>query len=292
MRVWIHDRFGHSRTVSREAVVQPPLQLELRTANGAVRVRGIEGTSARVRAEIELKGHHRDDGKSAEELVCQGIVIEGDRLRIESPSEARDGLNVHYEVDVPFATLASLTVMNGPVEVHGIDGPVEVRLSNGPLVIEDVGGAINVQLSNGPLHVQHCRDVVKATVSNGPISMEDVSGPIVVTVHNGPVSLEDVGAGIEVDATNGPIVYRGAVGGDFDMRSTRGGIVLELPSDSRFELDAEVERGEVYSDFDVKETGATPFDQPVPRVRLRADRGKILVQQSSRTATAGQESPV
>src|SRR4051794_24354609 len=56
MRDWMNDRFSRGRTISREAVVQTPLRLELRTANGHVSVRGIEGSSARVRAEIELKG--------------------------------------------------------------------------------------------------------------------------------------------------------------------------------------------------------------------------------------------
>ena len=107
-----------------------------------------------------------------------------------------------------------------------------------------------------------------------------------VRVNNGPISIENVSAGIVASATNGPVVYRGAVGGDFDMRSTRGGIVLELPSDSRFELDAEVERGEVYSDFDVKDVAVAHLDEPAPRVVLRAERGKIVVQQTSRTAAA------
>ena len=287
MKDWLNDRFSRGRTVTRESAVQTPLRLDLRTANGRVTVRGVEGASARVRAEVELKGHQRDDGGPAEEAVRQGIVFEGDSLRIESPSAARDSLTVHYEVSVPFATLAILTVTNGPVDVRGIDGPLELTLTNGPLSVEDIGGAVDVQLTNGPASIKRCRDVVEVKVTNGPIQIEDVAGPVHVTVHNGPIGLEDVHAGIDASATNGPIAYRGAVRGSFDMRSTRGGIVLELPSDSRFELDAEVERGEVYSDFDVKDAAVPPFDEPVPRVRLRADRGKIVVRQSSRVGAAG-----
>jgi hypothetical protein len=284
MKDWFNDRFGRGRTVVREATVQTPLRLDLRTTNGAVKVRGIEGASARVRAEVELKGHHRDDGSPAEEAVRQGIVFEGDNLRIESPPAARDSMTVHYEINVPFATLALLTVTNGPVEVRGIDGPIEVTLTNGPISIEDVGGAIDLQLTNGPAHIERCRDIVEAKVTNGPIHVEGVRGPVDVTVHNGPLSLEDVGEGITASATNGPIVYRGAVGGNFDLSSTRGGIVLELPSDSRFELDAEVERGEVLSEFDVNESAVPPFNEPAPRVRLRAGRGKIVVHQTAKTA--------
>src|SRR5204863_33291 len=185
---------------------------------------GIDGTTATVRAEIDFKGFHRDDGGPAEELVARGIVFEGDILRIESPAAARDSLSVHYELSVPFATLASLTVLNGPVELSGIDGPVKVTLTNGPLVIEGIGGAVEIELTNGPAHVQRCRGSVNARVSNGPLHIEDIAGPVDVTVSNGPISIEDVGGGIYASATNGPVSYRGPVGGDFDMRSTRGGI--------------------------------------------------------------------
>ena len=283
MRDWINDRFGRGRMVTREAVVQTPLRLELRSGNGHVRVRGIEGTTARVRAEIDLKGFQRDDGGPAEAMVAAGIVFEGDSLRIESPASARDSLSVHYEVSVPFATLATLTVMNGAVELRGIEGPLAVTLANGPLEIEEIGGAIEVQLNNGPARIHRCRGIVEARVSNGPIHIEDVTGPVDVQVHNGPISIENVDAGVNASATNGPFVYRGAVGGDFDVHSTRGSIVLELPSDSRFELDAEVERGEVYSDFDVNEAAGALRGERVPRVVLRADRGKIVVQQRSET---------
>jgi hypothetical protein len=105
-------------------------------------------------------------------------------------------------------------------------------------------------------------------------------------VHNGPASLRDVRAGIEASSTNGPISYEGAVRGNFDIRSTRGGIVLELPSDSRFELDAEAERCEVYSDFDVRDSAPQAFDETVPKVVLRSERGKIVVTQRSHAGAA------
>ena len=286
MRDWMNDRFGRGRTITREAVVQTPLRLELHTSHGRVSVRGIEGTSAIVRAEIDFKGFHRDDGGQAEEMVVAGIVFEGDRLRIESPAEGRDSLNVHYEVSVPFATLANLTVLNGPIELIGIEGPVDVTLTNGPLVIEGIHSAVELELTNGPAHVQRCRGPVDAKVANGPIHIEDVAGPLDVTVNNGPISIEDVSAGIKASAINGPVTYRGAVGGNFDMRSTHGGIVLELPGDSRFELDAEAERGDVYCDFDVKDQTGAPSGGQVPRIVLRSERGEIVVQQTTRAGAS------
>jgi len=279
MRDWLNDRFGRSTTITREATVQTPLRLELRTSHGRVRVRGVEGTAATVRAEIDVRGFYRDDDRRIEEVVTAGIVFEAGRLRVESPA-SREAIQVHYELRVPFATLAELNVVSGPVEVRGIEGPVEVRLANGPLTIEDAGGAITVDMANGPLQVERCRGAVEAKVANGPIHLEDVAGPLALRVSNGPIDITDAGSSIEASAVNGPITYEGAVHGNFDMTSSRGGIVLELPPDSRFELDAEAERGEVYCDFDVK-GAAGPSGTALPRVVLRTERGEILVRQAS-----------
>jgi hypothetical protein len=285
MRDWLSDRLGRGRMITRQASVQTPLRLVLRTSNGRVSIKGVEGNLATVRAEVELKGHHRDDGARADEIVAEGIVFEGDWLSVESPAGARDSMNVHYEISVPLATIGRLVVVNGPVDVRGLDGPLEVKLSNGPLSVEDIGGAVEIELSNGPVHVQRCRGSLDVNVSNGPIAIQRIAGPVDVTVNNGPVAIEDAGAGIEANATNGPISYKGPVGGNFEMHSRRGGIVLELPSDSRFELDAEAGRGHVICEFDVKDAAA-PSDVPLPRILLRSERGEIVVSESARVGVS------
>jgi hypothetical protein len=279
MREWMQDWFGRGATVTREATVQTPLRLELRTSGGGVVIRGVAGDTAVVRAQVERGSFHRDDGARVAELIAAGIVFEGDGLSIESPQD--EGVTVHYDVSVPYAALAELYVRNGPMEVQGIEGPLEVRLTNGPLHVEDVGGAVAIELRNGPLQLRNCRGAVEVEVRNGPIHIEDVAGPLEARVRNGPVAIEDVRAGVEADAVNGPITYRGAVGGDFNLHATRGGIVLQLPVDARFELDAEADRGEVYCDFDVHDAG-TGSDTPAPRVVLRTERGEIRLEQSSR----------
>jgi hypothetical protein len=53
-------------------------------------------------------------------MVADGIKFEGDVLRIEAPATR---WAVHYDVSVPFATVAHLDVTNGPVEVRATTDP-------------------------------------------------------------------------------------------------------------------------------------------------------------------------
>jgi DUF4097 and DUF4098 domain-containing protein YvlB len=155
-----------------------------------------------------------------------------------------------------------------------------VTLANGPLDIEQAAGAIKVQLANGPVHIQRCSGAIEARVSNGPVRVEKAAGTLVLRVHNGPIDLVDLTSSIEAQVSNGPIRYRGAIGGDFDMRVRRGSIVLDLPDDARFELDAEAERGTVHCEFAVNDSAA-PGAERAPRVLLRSERGEIRLRQAS-----------
>jgi hypothetical protein len=284
MKDWLNDRFSRGKTVVRRAEVQTPLRLVLRTAHGGVSIKGVAGTTATVRAEVEFGRLHGEDASHVEELVVDGIVFEGDWLSIESPP-ARSGVNVHYELTLPLATTGHIAVANGPLEIRGLDGPLDVSLSNGPLSIEDIGGALEVELTNGPVVIKRCSGAVEAKVSNGPVAVQQVGGTLSVSVNNGPLAIEDAASSIDASASNGPISYKGSVGGNFKMRAMRGAIVLELPSDSRFELDAEADRGAVHCEFDVKEAAAAS-QAPLPRVVLRTERGEIVVRESSRVAVS------
>ena len=46
------------------------------------------------------------------------------------------------------------------------------------------------------------------------------------------------------------------------------------------------ERGDFYCDFDVKEQAGVAAGAQVPRIVLRSERGKIVVQQMSRTGAS------
>jgi hypothetical protein len=276
MRRWFDDRHDNEVSITREAAVQTPLRLEMRTHNGRVEITGVPGETATVRARIEIDSRYEADGLA--ERVAAGIAFAGATLSIDSP-ELNRRCRVYYEVSVPLATQAQVIVANGPVGVRGIEGPVKVTVANGPLDVERVGGLVEVQLANGPVMIRECKGQVEAQIANGPLHVDRTAGPLDLRVSNGPVRLEEVGAGIEASVTNGHIAYRGTIGGDFDLRSHRGEIVLELPRDSRFELDAEAERGEVYSDFVVNQgVSSASTSAPVPRLFLRSDRGRIRLQ--------------
>jgi hypothetical protein len=268
------------RTILREAPARTPYTLTLHNASGRIQVRGEERLNAAVAATIEVLAFSSQEAESYFEQVEAAIAFGDGFLTIEGPDPGSHGifhrprLKMRYEIDVPRETRAEITVANGPVDVRQIVGPLEIKAANGPTRIEDIEQAVEVATINGPTRILRCGANVAIEVVNGPLTLAQVSGSAKLHATNGPLTLERIGSHVEAAVLNGPINYEGAIGGNFDLSAQNGGIVLRLPSDSRFELDAEAARGIVQSEFRVDEDHEGTTGE-AHRVHLRTENGGI-----------------
>jgi hypothetical protein len=109
------------------------------------------------------------------------------------------------------------------------------------------------------------RGAVFARASFDGVRLEKVAGPAVVEVEHGGVVAREVGRGfrakvsgdsVELDAFAGPVDIdvdrggaslrpRGPITEPVSVKTSNGGIRLEVPASSRFDLDARVRRGEL-----------------------------------------------
>jgi DUF4097 and DUF4098 domain-containing protein YvlB len=234
---------------------------------------------------VEVNARSGEEAERYFDEVADGIAFANRASSIQSPE--RDGnpsiwqrrTKVHYRVQVPHETRVEITSEIGPVEVHKIAGPLQLRAVNCPTRVEDVDGKVAMTTVNGPLHVLRCGADVEVESVNGPLTLDQVAGSAKLHATNGPLTLKLIGSHIEADVLNGPIEYDGRVGGNFALSTRNGGIVLRLPVNSRFELDAEAERGGVHSEFRVDE--ARVPDGEAHRIHLRTENGGIRLQRVS-----------
>lgn len=256
-----------------EVQVPPETTTRVRNEHGAVDVRGV--ASARVHSAFE---------DVRVEQVLGDVTV-----------DARHG-------GVEVADLgANLTLesRHGNVEVRGVTGQVEVDVQHGSLSVREAGG-------------------LKARVSYGDAVAESVAGDVSIHARHagarasnvtGQVDVETSYADIRVDGAGGPIQAR-VTHGDahlsprvpitraIDASASDGGITLDVPEGSRFELDAESTHGEVNVDVPGLEARATGDGEPArasgsvgggeTRVTLRA-RGDITVEAAPAGLPAEQE---
>jgi DUF4097 and DUF4098 domain-containing protein YvlB len=211
-----------------------------------------------------------------------------------------------YTLTIPAKFNVQLKTSGGPITVSDLTGETRANTSGGALRFEHLhgpidantsGGAIHVTASEGPMKVHTSGggiDIiggsgsVEAGTSGGPIKVKDFTGPIHVNTSGGGISVEDVTGELHGSTSGGSIhASLGAPLGETTRLTTSGGgITVNLPKDSAFDLDAATSAGSVHSEFAVDSSGKPnrshlkgPVNGGGKSVYLRTSAGSIEVKQ-------------
>jgi hypothetical protein len=102
---------------------------------------------------------------------------------------------------------------------------------------------------------------------NGSISVEGISGEMTIDAMNGHINVQDASGPVVAHSMNGRIVASVAqisAAKASSFSSMNGSIEVTLPADLKARLKMKTDRGEIYTDFDVKVesvTGSTTYAQ-------------------------------
>lgn len=177
------------------------------------------------------------------------------------------------EVAVAHGSLAAATVggdlvvrsQHGAVSADDVAGGADVEASFGGLRVERVGGELRVRSQHGAVEAKDVTGGADVEASHDDVTLERVAGPVVAAVDRGGVSGHGLARGVRIrvshasvslDGFAGPVevqVDRGSVrlapgapiATAIAARAAHGGIELEVPEGSRFDLDAESRDGSV-----------------------------------------------
>ena len=131
------------------------------------------------------------------------IVLDGDVLRVGYlDGSLHRQVGISYEMVVPANTRVRARTGSGDVRVDGVTGAVEARTGSGSMELTAVGGDVDVQSGAGPIGIVGLGTALRARTGTGRIRVE------------------------------------GAPGGGWDLSTGSGGIRIDLPDDTAFELDA------------------------------------------------------
>ena len=180
----VEGRF--ERTLS----VTGPVELDVRTGSGGIRIESGPVNTVHVVARIRASDWFDDDAarrvKDIEEHPP--IAQEGQAIRI-GPTGADDRyqhVSIGYEITVPESTV------------------VRSSSGSGGQTIRHVRGSISATTGSGGIRIDDTQADVRVTAGSGGIRLTGVRGPVVARAGSGGiiVSLAD-SAGFELDATAG-----------------------------------------------------------------------------------------
>ncbi|HKP80464.1 MAG TPA: hypothetical protein VJT69_00530 [Pyrinomonadaceae bacterium] len=264
-------------------------RVSLENLNGGVQIKVWDRSAVQVDA---IKRAYRRE-RLAEAKIEVSTTEENIRIKTEYPDENQNfrggegrynnPATVDYTLTVPRkAVLESIELINGAIDIDGVEGNVKASSINGNVTAKGLAGEARLSTINGPLQVTFTQlDETK------PIQLGSVNGNVTLiipsnanasiragTVH-GAISTdfglkvkhgEYVGHSLDGQiGTGGPRIKLGNVNGAIRISHAQDG--LPVNPGTSIESDAKNADGDADEDVDV--------DVKIPQVRTRVDTVKI-----------------
>jgi hypothetical protein len=296
--------FNRETTLNLEAGDRP--EIHVSNVRGNVRVRGDDRNDVQVTARARFDA--ASDAEADEMLadLTRHIRAEYGRVEIKSPRGERhrsfrfgrggggrwawaaalqfgeSATSIDYEVLAPRGHSVDLKLVHGDAVVQAAGGGLRAHLVNGACTLEDVHG-VSAHLVNGVATLLRASGNVDLKLTNGRLLLQDVRGNTTFHLVNGNAEILDPSGSVNGSCVSGRLEFTGAVRSDVSLHTAHGGIVLTVPADSRFRLDAWSGLGSVTSELEVRDAG--PGAGPAPSVSLRTETGSIELRRLREPAT-------
>jgi hypothetical protein len=223
------------RTQSIDHTIGERGRVSLKVTSGDVRLSGIPGGEAHVRATFEISASSDADADRIFQAIQLRVQRSEGELSIEEEMGTHSigsvishlfGPNDHYELtvqaEVPSASRLELTGVSSDLDVNGLSGEQSYRTVSGDLSLDDIGGSIRVETVSGDATVR----------ANQPLAVDAqaVSGDLNITAAIlRSLRANTVSGDVELEAEL-------AENGDFRVETVSGDLGVGLVGNATFEI--------------------------------------------------------
>ena len=247
--------------VQRSIPVSPEVTVTLCVASGTLRVRGWDKNELRVTSSDAGQIELRRLDKSKDPATPAWRI---DVMVLDPSAKANAKLDCQaladVDMDVPTGATVQVQTRDGDISIVGVSAAY-AGSQNGNITIEraakiveagSVGGSISLKGSSGRVNLSSAGGIV--VVANvKPSSAEDT---FEVGTVSGDIQLDRVSvAKVMAKTVNGNVTMTGplARSGNYAFTNMAGDVILALPHDASFQLNAKVsEKRDIVSDFPLK----------------------------------------
>ncbi|MFC1839252.1 DUF4097 domain-containing protein [Thermodesulfobacteriota bacterium] len=167
--------------------------------------------------------------------------------------------SVHYDLLIPDKAQLRVKSVSGSVEALNIGGSVDIETVSGRIELVEAGKGAKCKSISGSVYVEEITGNAVLNSTSGKVHAESVKGSVEAHSVSGSIVLREISLAEEIKAESisGSIKMLGELspGGNYEFKTISGGIRLDLPSKSDFELEANTMSGTVRCNFELKVSG-------------------------------------
>jgi len=239
----------------------------LKNISGNVDVKTWNRSEVKIEAVKVSRASSMSKARENAELVKIEITEEHNVVRIATvyPKKTdrlfRKGINVSidYRLTIPEKAEAEMKTISGDLSMIAIGAAVRAETVSGDIVLEKIDGSVRVSAVSGDLELDGINGDAELETVSGEIDVNHIKGSVEAEAVSGGITISDISGAEKIVAKtiSGGVDYEGSIlpRGSYRFSVHSGGIRLDIPADSAFDLEAKTFSGEIESDFDIRVSG-------------------------------------
>jgi len=234
-------------TFDKTLTVSGPVDLEVLTHSGDVRIRAGSSGSVQIHGKIYVGdrwfgGRREDDVHAIEQNPP--IHQDGNNVRIDYVNYRN--IAIDYDITVPAQATIRTKSGSGDQTIEGTRGNVEVQTGSGDVRLTNLQGDIRMQTGSGDVRAREVSGSVRGGTGSGDVEIEE-SGPGDIDLHTGSgnITARGVQGGFHGETGSGEITAEGKQSGTWDARTGSGNVRLHLPANAAFDADISTSSGSI-----------------------------------------------
>jgi hypothetical protein len=272
--------------ISKSFNVQGRSKLVIHNDDGRTTIQ--PGSANEVRIEVTKEVFHaKNEVEAKKEADKVQVTLEqvGDRIEVRTVRPnwkisfgGRPQVEINYQIFAPVETDISTKTSDGPVEISGIHGNLQILSSDGDITFSDCNGDIDIQSGDGDIHANKSTGGIQISLRDGDLTASELSGQLVLKSSDGDVSVNGFQGKVDAASRDGKVdlngiftslsarssdgdvdvtVQRGSVmQQDWGLSSRDGDIQLRLPDDFSADLSVRARDGRINTTVPVSVKGS------------------------------------
>jgi len=234
-------------TFDKTLTVNGPVDLEVLTHSGDVRVRAGSSGSVQIHGKIYVGerwlGSRRDEDVHAIEQNPP-IRQSGNSIHIDYVNYRN--IAIDYEITVPAEATVRTKSGSGDQTIEGTRGNVEVQTGSGDVRLTNLQGEVRLQTGSGDVRARQVSGTVRGGTGSGDVEVEEM-GPGDIDLHTGSgnITARGVQGSFHGETGSGEITADGKQSGAWDARTGSGNVRLHLPANAAFDADISTSSGSI-----------------------------------------------